>query len=79
MNKKVVFLIIMLMFTVSLSGCLGRGGGRGDGDENMGSPEEVNADDYNVLYIGHSFGQNICTDIGRLCTHCRFLRSFTIH
>jgi hypothetical protein len=23
----------------------------------MGSPEEVNAEDYNVLYIGHSFGR----------------------
>ena len=57
MNKKVVFLVIMLMLTVSLSGCLGRGGGKGDGDKNMGSPEEVNADDYNVLYIGHSFGR----------------------
>ena len=57
MNKKVVFLVITLMLTVSLSGCLGRGGGKGDGDKNMGSPEEVNSDDYNVLYIGHSFGR----------------------
>ena len=76
MNKKVVFLVIMLMFTVSLSGCLGRGGGNGNGDKNMGSPEEVKANlhihycfirplvvvplvvvDYNVLYIGHSFGR----------------------
>ena len=57
MNKKVVFLVIMLMFTVSLSGCLGRGGGNGNGDKNMGSPEEVKAEDYNVLYIGHSFGR----------------------
>ena len=23
----------------------------------MGSPEDVNAEDYNVLYIGHSFGR----------------------
>ena len=57
MNKKVVFLVITLMFTVSLSGCLGRGGGNGNGDKNMGSPEEVKAEDYNVLYIGHSFGR----------------------
>lgn len=54
MSKKVVFLVITLMFSVSLSGCLGRVGGNGDGDRNMGSPEEVNADDYNVLYVGHS-------------------------
>ena len=57
MNKKVVFLVITLMFTVSLSGCLGRGGGNGENDKNMGSPEEVKAEDYNVLYIGHSFGR----------------------
>ena len=44
------------MVALSLSGCLGRGG-NGDGDKNMGSPEEVNADDYNVLYIGHNFGR----------------------
>ena len=57
MSKKVVFLVITLMITVSLSGCLGRGGGNGNGDKNMGSPEEVKAEDYNVLYIGHSFGR----------------------
>ena len=28
-----------------------------DSDKNMGSPEDVNAEDYNVLYIGHSFGR----------------------
>ena len=57
MNKNAVFLVIALMITVSLSGCLGRGGGNGENDKNMGSPEEVNAEDYNVLYIGHSFGR----------------------
>ena len=57
MNRKVVFLVISLMFTVSLSGCLGRGGGNGENNKNMGSPEEVKAEDYNVLYIGHSFGR----------------------
>ena len=57
MNKKVVFFVITLMFTVSLSGCLGRGGGNSENDKNMGSPEEVKAEDYNVLYIGHSFGR----------------------
>ena len=45
------------MVIVSLSGCLGRGGGKGDGDGGMGSPEEVDSEDYNVLYIGHSFGR----------------------
>ena len=57
MSKKVVFLVITLMFMVSLSGCLGRGGGNNGNDKNMGSPEEVKAEDYNVLYIGHSFGR----------------------
>ena len=57
MSKKVVFLVITLMFMVSLSGCLGRGGGNNGNDKNMGSPEEVKSEDYNVLYIGHSFGR----------------------
>ena len=57
MNKRIAFLLALSMVMVSLSGCLGRGGGKGDGDGNMGSPEEVDADDYNVLYIGHSFGR----------------------
>ena len=57
MSKKAVLLVITLMFTISLTGCLGRGGGNGENDKNMGSPEEVSAEDYNVLYIGHSFGR----------------------
>ena len=63
MNKNTVFLTVFLMVMVSLSGCLGSGRGNGENDENndgdkgdMGPPEEVNAEDYNVLYIGHSFG-----------------------
>ena len=54
MKKKLAFFLIALLLLVSLSGCLGRGGGKGGGDSggNMGSPEEVNAEDYNVLYIG---------------------------
>ena len=31
--------------------------GKGDGDGGVGSPEEVDSEDYNVLYIGHSFGR----------------------
>jgi hypothetical protein len=57
MSKNAAFLVIALMMTVSLSGCVGRGGGNGENDKNMGSPEEVNAEEYNVLYIGHSFGR----------------------
>ena len=55
MSKKIAIFAVLMMTLVSLSGCLGRG--NGDGGKNMGSPEEVNADDYNVLYIGHSFGR----------------------
>lgn len=43
------------MLTFSLSGCLGRGGG-GDGIDGR-VPADVDGDDYNVLYIGHSFGR----------------------
>lgn len=43
------------MMTLSLSGCLGRGGG-GDGIDGR-VPADVDGDDENVLYIGHSFGR----------------------
>ena len=56
MNKNVAFLIVILLISVSLSGCLGRGGKRGQ-DEPLSSPDDVDGDDYNVLYIGHSFGR----------------------
>ncbi|RJU87890.1 MAG: hypothetical protein DWC02_02460 [Candidatus Poseidoniales archaeon] len=57
MNKKIALFAAVLMFTVSLSGCLRDGRNNDDNDNNMGSSDEVNADDYNVLYIGHSFGR----------------------
>ena len=64
MNNNTVFLTAFLIVMVSLSGCLGSGRGNDGNDENndghdgdMGSPKEVNAEDYNVLYIGHSFGR----------------------
>ena len=67
MNKNTVFMTVFLILMVSLSGCLGSGRGNGENDQNdenndgdkgdMGPPEEVNAEDYNVLYIGHSFGR----------------------
>jgi len=57
MNKRIALFLALSMVMVSLSGCLGRGGGKGDGDDGMGSPEEVDSEDYNVLYIGHSFGR----------------------
>ena len=64
MNKNTAFLTVFLILMVSLSGCLGSGRSNGENDENndgdkvdMGPPKEVNAEDYNVLYIGHSFGR----------------------
>ena len=56
MSRKIAIFMVLSMVMVSLSGCLGRAG-RDEGKGNMGSPDEVNADDYNVLYIGHSFGR----------------------
>jgi len=47
--------VVLLMLTLSLSGCLGRGGG-GDGIDGR-VPSDVKGDDDNVLYIGHSFGR----------------------
>ena len=56
MNKKIVLFLVILLISVSLSGCLGRGG-KGGQDEPVSSPDDVDGDDYNVLYIGHSFGR----------------------
>ena len=50
MNKRIAFFIVILVFTVSLSGCLRDGLNNGENDNNMGSPDEVNGEDYNVLY-----------------------------
>ena len=63
MIKRIALLLVLSMVMVSLSGCLGRGGGKGDGDDGMGSPEEVNSEDYNVLYIGHSFGRKFAESL----------------
>jgi hypothetical protein len=57
MNKRIAFFIVILVFTVSLSGCLRDGLNNGENDNNMESPDEVNGEDYNVLYVGHSFGR----------------------
>ena len=57
MTKRKAVFAALLMLALSLSGCLGLGGGKGDADGGMGSPEEVDSEDYNVLYIGHSFGR----------------------
>ena len=47
--------VVLLMLALSLSGCLGRGGG---GDDITGRiPADVDGADDNVLYIGHSFGR----------------------
>ena len=67
MNKKITILMMALLLTGSLSGCLGNGD-KGDDDEtdtvpvyeptpDPDSDHLVNANDYNVLYIGHSFGR----------------------
>lgn len=55
MNLIRTVAIVLMMMTLSLSGCLGRGGG-GDGIDGR-VPADVDGDDENVLYIGHSFGR----------------------
>ena len=57
MNKKVALFLVVLMFTVSLSGCLRNGKGDGELDMIDRPPKDVDSEDYNVLYIGHSFGR----------------------
>ena len=58
MKRQKSMILAILLISISLSGCLGNlRGGNGDNKGNMGSPEEVEAENYNVLYIGHSFGR----------------------
>ena len=56
MTRHVALSLVGLLLLVSLSGCLGSGDGDGEGIGDR-SPEDVDGDDYNVLYIGHSFGR----------------------
>ena len=56
MSKHVALMTVAIMLLASVSGCLGRNNG-GEEDSTQGSPVDVNAEDYNVLYIGHSFGR----------------------
>ena len=61
MGRKTVLFTVLLLTSISLSGCLGRGG---DGEGIMGrSPEDVKDEDYNVLYIGHSFGRTFAESL----------------
>ena len=63
MHQQKAYSMVILVILVSLSGCLGTGG-KGEGDGIMGrSPEDVNKDDHNVLYIGHSFGRRFAESL----------------
>ena len=58
MSKKVALFTAVLMMLVTLSGCLGLGRESGGELEMTERPsEDVKLEDYNVLYIGHSFGR----------------------
>ena len=58
-----VFVCAMLMLaSLSLSGCIGRVS-QSNGSVSETSPEDVNADEYNVLYIGHSFGRRFAESL----------------
>lgn len=53
---------MLMLASLSLSGCIGRvSQSNGSGSET--SPEDVNADEYNVLYIGHSFGRRFAESL----------------
>ncbi len=62
--KHGTWLLAACFLLVPLSGCLGLGRGGGDGDDiTARSPEDVDADAYNVLYIGHSFGRQFAESL----------------
>ena len=53
---------MLMLASLSLSGCIGPvDQSNGSGSET--SPVDVNADEYNVLYIGHSFGRRFAESL----------------
>ena len=89
MNKKITILMMALLLTGSLSGCLGNGD-KGDDDEtdtvpvyeptpDPDSDHLVNANDYNVLYIGHSFGRVFAETLQDYAHTAGVHRSRTVH
>ena len=65
LRTKVLLLIAMLLLSTSLTGCVGRLVGRGGGGLDMTDrpPENVDPEEYNVLYIGHSFGRKFAESL----------------
>ena len=65
LRTKVLLLIAMLLLSTSLTGCVGRLVGLGDGGLDMTDrpPENVDPEEYNVLYIGHSFGRKFAESL----------------
>ena len=53
---------MLMLASLSLSGCIGRVS-QSNGSVSETSPEDVNADEYNVLYIGHSFGRRFAESL----------------
>lgn len=60
--KGHALVLAILFLATSLSGCLGLGRG-GEGDITDRTPSDVQADEYNVLYIGHSFGRRFADQL----------------
>ena len=65
LRTKVLLLIALLLLSTSLTGCMGRLVGRGGGGLDMTDrpPENVDPEEYNVLYIGHSFGRTFAESL----------------
>ena len=56
-SKFTTPLLLLLLVSASIAGCLGERKGNSDNENVDSDNENVDSDDYNVLYIGHSFGK----------------------
>ena len=62
MRPQVIVCAMLMLASLSLSGCIGRVGQSNDSGSDT-TPEDVNADEHNVLYIGHSFGRRFAESL----------------
>ena len=65
MRPHVIVCAMLMLASLTLSGCIQNGLGTSYHDDMIfvNRPEDVKAEEYNVLYIGHSFGRPFAEDL----------------
>ena len=65
MRPQVIVCAMLMLASLTLSGCIQNVFGTPNNNDMVyvDGPEDVNADEYNVLYIGHSFGRRFAESL----------------